>query len=220
VEIQALWYNALALMADWAGSLGYPFERFRESAARVRESFNLRFRKPDRRSLLDVVDGPDGDDSSIRPNQLMSLSLKHPVLDEAAWPGVLACVAEQLLTPFGLRTLAPDDPHYCRDYHGDLRTRDSAYHQGTVWPWLLGHYVDALVRAGVARAEAHALLARFPGHLREAGIGSISEICDAEFPYRPRGCIAQAWSVAEVLRAWLASAPPATSDVTEYGGAL
>ena len=223
VEIQALWYNALALMADWAANLGYPFEHYRESAARVRQSFNSRFRTPDRRSLLDVVDGPDGDDSSIRPNQLMALSLKHPVLEEVAWPGVLACVAEQLLTPFGLRTLAPEDPHYCRDYHGDLRTRDSAYHQGTVWPWLLGHYVDAVLRAGVGKAEAHALLARFPAHLREAGIGSISEICDAESPYRPRGCIAQAWSVAEILRAWLASAPPVTSeqlDVTEYGGTL
>jgi predicted glycogen debranching enzyme len=214
VEIQALWFNALALMADWAAELGYPFERYRECAEKVRSAFNARFWDSNRRALLDVVDGPDGDDPSIRPNQIIALSLAHPILEEVRWTGVLACVAEQLLTPFGLRTLAPDHPHYCRDYHGDLRTRDAAYHQGTVWPWLLGHYVDAFLRAGGSRAVAHGLLAQFPAHMREAGIGSISEIYDAEAPYRPRGCIAQAWSVAEILRAWLATALPAEESGT------
>jgi predicted glycogen debranching enzyme len=207
VEIQGLWYNALALMADWANELGYPSEQYCENAARVRNEFNRRFWSAERQSLLDVVDGLAGDDASLRPNQIITFSLQHPVLDEAAWGGVLACVGEQLLTPFGLRTLAASDPNYCRDYHGDLRTRDSAYHQGTVWPWLLGHYVNAWLRAGGSREEAHALLARFPAHLRDAGIGSISEIFDAEAPYRPRGCIAQAWSVAEILRAWLKTGP-------------
>lgn len=211
VEIQALWYNALALMAEWAAELGYPCEGYRAAAARAHSAFNARFYDPARRGLLDVVDGPAGDDASVRPNQIVALSLAHPVLDKAAWPGVLACIRDQLLTPYGLRTLSPQDPHYCPNYHGDLRTRDAAYHQGTVWPWLLGHYVGALLRAGGTRAEAHALLARFPAHLRDAGIGSISEIFDAEPPYRPRGCIAQAWSVAEILRAWIATAPPAES---------
>ena len=207
VEVQALWYNTLALMAGWAAELGYPSDGYRERAARVRTAFNARFYDPGRRSLLDVLDGPEGDDASVRPNQVIALSLAHPVLDEVGWPGVLACIKDQLLTPFGLRTLAPGDPHYCRNYHGDLRTRDAAYHQGTVWPWLLGHYVNAFLRAGGTRVEAHARLAQFPAHLRDAGVGSISEIFDAEAPYYPRGCIAQAWSVAEILRAWISTAP-------------
>jgi glycogen debranching enzyme len=152
-----------------------------------------------------VIDGPTGDDPSLRPNQIFAVSLSYPILDRARWESVLETVARVLLTPFGLRTLAPSAPDYCRDYHGDLRTRDAAYHQGTVWPWLIGHFVDAWLRAGGDRRGARALLGAFPGHLRDAGIGSISEICDAEPPYRPRGCIAQAWSVAEVLRAWRAT---------------
>ena len=111
----------------------------------------------------------------------------------------------RLLTPFGLRTLAPSEREYRRDYHGDLRTRDAAYHQGTVWPWLVGHFIDAWLRVYGDPVRARALLAAFPDHLAAAGIGSVSEICDAEPPFRPRGCIAQAWSVAEVLRAWQAT---------------
>jgi predicted glycogen debranching enzyme len=207
VEIQALWYNALSLMAEWADELGYPSATYRDCAVRVRESFNARFCHPERSGLLDVVDGPDGDDTSLRPNQIIALSLTHPVLAEDRRQGVLACVAAELLTPFGLRTLSPGDAQYCRSYHGNLRTRDAAYHQGTVWPWLLGHYIDALLGSGGARADARALLAQFPAHLRDAGIGSVSEIFDAEPPFYPRGCIAQAWSVAEILRAWIRTAP-------------
>jgi glycogen debranching enzyme len=119
-------------------------------------------------------------------------------------------VRTKLLTPYGLRTLDPDHPDYKRTYHGDLRARDAAYHQGTVWPWLIGHYVNAALRLD-PDTPVRPLLAAFREHLRDAGVGSISEIFDAEPPFIPRGCIAQAWSVAEVLRAWLASEPAATA---------
>ena len=119
----------------------------------------------------------------------------------------------RLLTPYGLRTLAPGEAEYRRDYHGDLRSRDAAYHQGTVWPWLIGHFVDACLRVYDDPARARAMLDGFPAHLCEAGIGSVSEICDAEPPFRPRGCIAQAWSVGEVLRAWQATEPRVARDL-------
>jgi glycogen debranching enzyme len=116
---------------------------------------------------------------------------------------VVDLVAEKLLTPFGLRTLSPDHPDYRPSYSGDLRARDAAYHQGTVWPWLIGHYVDARLKVYPDKSAAHRLLEAFHRHMQEAGIGTISEIFDAQPPYHPRGCIAQAWSVAEVLRAHL-----------------
>jgi predicted glycogen debranching enzyme len=208
VEIQALWHNALALMAEWAGVLGLPDGDYRRRAEHARESFNARFWNPGAEALFDVVDGPGGDDASFRPNQIFALSLRFPVLAERRWRPVVDAVAARLLTPYGLRTLAPGTPEYRRDYHGDLRTRDAAYHQGTVWPWLIGHFVDAWLRVYDDRARARAMLAALPDHLGFAGIGSVSEICDAEPPFRPRGCIAQAWSVAEVLRAWQATGPP------------
>jgi predicted glycogen debranching enzyme len=209
VEIQALWYNALELMADWSIALGYPADPYLDCAARARAAFNVRFWDAAHGALRDVVDGPDGDDPSVRPNQIFALSLAHPILERIRWTSVVQSVTEQLLTRFGLRTLAPGHRDYCRDYHGDLRTRDAAYHQGTVWPWLLGHFVDAHRRAGGTAEEARPLLTQFAAHLRDAGIGSISEVFDAESPFRARGCIAQAWSVAEILRAWLATQPTA-----------
>ena len=145
----------------------------------------------------------------MRPNQLFAVSLSYPILESTRWAAVVDGVGARLLTPFGLRTLSPDHPHYSRDYHGDLRRRDAAYHQGTVWPWLIGHYIDAWLRVHGDQGQARKLLERFAEHLCEAGVGTVSEIFDAEAPYRPRGCIAQAWSVAEVLRAWLATASPA-----------
>jgi glycogen debranching enzyme len=125
---------------------------------------------------------------------------------------VLDTVRRELLTPFGLRTLSPHDPDFKRTYEGDLRARDAAYHQGTVWPWLIGHFATAWLRTHGEPGAVREMLAAFPGHLRDAGIGSISEIFDATPPYVPRGCIAQAWSVAEVLRATLAASRDA-SDV-------
>jgi len=206
VEIQALWHNALWLMAEWAPACGVAPAPYAERAARVAASFERRFWNPRAGHLNDVVDGEQGDDASCRPNQVFAISLPHPVLAREHWGAVLDVVRAKLLTPYGLRTLSPDHPDYKATYHGDLRARDAAYHQGTVWPWLVGHFVDAVQKHDPDRGDARGLLRAFEDHLRDAGVGSISEIFDAEPPFLPRGCIAQAWSVAEVLRAWLACA--------------
>ncbi|HEX8750124.1 MAG TPA: amylo-alpha-1,6-glucosidase, partial [Nitrospira sp.] len=203
VEIQALWYNALRLMAEWGELLGKRTEEWSNVAEQAEASFHRRYWYETGGYLYDVVDGEQGDDASLRPNQIFSISLRFPILRQERWRAVLAVVTDKLLTPFGLRTLSADHPDYKPTYAGDLRARDAAYHQGTVWPWLLGHYIDARLRTDGNKAEAHRLLESFEGHLCDAGIGTISEIFDAEPPYRPRGCIAQAWSVAEVLRAYL-----------------
>jgi glycogen debranching enzyme len=147
------------------------------------------------------VDGADGDDPACRPNQLFAISLQHPVLAHERWEPVLNVVSERLLTPVGLRSLAPGHPDYKSRYYGDLRSRDAAYHQGTVWGWLIGPFVDAWVKVHPKEMDrAGRLLEGFERHFNEACIGSISEIFDAEEPFVPRGCVAQAWSVAEVLR--------------------
>jgi predicted glycogen debranching enzyme len=205
VEINALWYNALALFADWLREEGDPLApQVDEAAAHARESFNARFWYEEGGYLYDVVDGEHGDDPACRPNQIFSISLDHAVLDQARWSPVFNVVRERLVTPVGLRSLAPGHRDYKVQYYGDLRSRDAAYHQGTVWAWLVGPYVDAFLRVHPGDlAGARECLAGFDSHLNEAGIGTISEIFDAEPPYTPRGCIAQAWSVAEVLRAWL-----------------
>ena len=205
VEINALWYNALRLAEGWVAELrGETAARaLGEQAARAYESFNQRFWYAAGGYLYDVVDGEGGDDAACRPNQLLAISLKHPALDPARWEAVVQVAREQLLTPYGLRSLAPGHPDYKPTYHGDLKTRDAAYHQGTVWTWLIGPFIDAWLKVYPEdKAGARAFLAAFDEHLNEACIGSISEIFDAETPFAPRGCIAQAWSVAEVLRCW------------------
>lgn len=209
VEINALWYNALRLMERWVGEeQGEQAARWlREHAERAKASFNRRFWYAEGGYLYDVVDGPGGDDPACRPNQILAFSLDNPVLDGIHWEPVLRVVQDRLLTPVGLRTLAPGHPDYKPQYHGDLRARDAAYHQGTVWAWLIGPFVDAWLRVHPEdRRGARALLAGFEAHLNEACIGTISEIFDAEAPYSPRGTVAQAWSVAEVLRAFVATA--------------
>jgi predicted glycogen debranching enzyme len=206
VEINALWYNALRLLEGWLRTEGEDAAAppVAELADRARASFNARFWYEPGGYLYDVVDGDSGDDAACRPNQLLAIALDHPVLDEVRWAPVLDTVRRELLTPVGLRSLAPGHPDYKRSYHGDLRTRDAAYHQGTVWAWLIGPMVDAWLRVYPDdRAGARRLLEGFTGHLGEACVGSISEVFDAEEPYTPRGCVAQAWSVAEVLRCWL-----------------
>jgi predicted glycogen debranching enzyme len=205
VEINALWYNALALFAEWLREEGDPLAmQVDEAAARARESFNARFWYGEGGYLYDVVDGEHGEDPACRPNQIFAISLDHPVLDESRWRPVFDVVRERLETPVGLRSLAPGHRDYKAQYYGDLRARDAAYHQGTVWAWLVGPYVDAYLRVYPGDfAGAREVLAGFAHHQVEAGIGTISEIFDSEEPYTPRGCIAQAWSVAEVLRAWL-----------------
>lgn len=203
VEIQALWYNALKLMAVWGEQLGAPYQAYDEHANRARESFNHRYWNAATGCLYDVVDGPDGDDASIRPNQVFAISLPHPVLYQRHWEPVMEVVRNRLVTAYGLRTLSAEHADYKSHYRGDLRSRDAAYHQGTVWPWLIGHYIDAYLKVRPDRVGARQLLQAFREHLCDAGVGSISEIFDAEDPHAPGGCIAQAWSVAEVLRAWL-----------------
>lgn len=200
VEIQALWYNALRLMTGWARRLERPDERYAEMAERARESFNRRFWYEDGGHLYDNVDGESGDDASLRPNQIFAISLPFPILDEARWRPVVDRVTERLLTPVGLRTLDPAHPDYRPRYDGGLRTRDAAYHQGTIWPWLIGAYLDAHSRAYPESRGERRLLRGLLSRLREAGVGTVGEIHDAEFPYGPRGCIAQAWSVAELIR--------------------
>ena len=206
VEINALWYNALALFSRWLEQTGHEQEakRYASQAERARRSFNERFWNAHGGYLFDVVDGPEGNDDSIRPNQIFAISLDHPVLTQEHWASVLALVENELLTPFGLRSLSPRNPDYKKNYHGDLRTRDAAYHQGTVWAWLIGPFIDAWLRVHPnEQRKAREFLGGFPAHLDEAGLGTIGEIFDAEGPHTPRGCIAQAWSVAEVLRCWV-----------------
>jgi predicted glycogen debranching enzyme len=205
VEIQALWYNALRLMAAWAEALEQP-NRWAALAQRAADSFNARFWDEPNRTLYDVIDGEHGDDPSVRPNQLFAISLPFPILTQDRWRAVVDTVSATLLTPVGLRSLAAGHRDYKPAYFGDLRARDAAYHQGTVWAWLIGPFLDAWLKAYGDKAKARAMLAGFEAHLREAGIGTISEIFDAEPPFTPRGCIAQAWSVAEVLRAYAATA--------------
>jgi predicted glycogen debranching enzyme len=202
VEINALWHNALSLLADWLHASSHPeAPEISVHAERARQSFNRRFWYDKGRYLYDVVDGEHGDDASFRPNQILAVALDRPVLDEERWAPVVDAVRERLLTPVGLRSLAPGDANYKTHYFGDLHGRDAAYHQGTVWAWLIGPFIDAWLKThSNDLTGARIFLAGFDAHLAEAGIGSISEIFDADPPFTPRGCIAQAWSVAEVLR--------------------
>ncbi|HEX2151223.1 MAG TPA: amylo-alpha-1,6-glucosidase [Stellaceae bacterium] len=202
VEINALWYNALRLLADWLRAAGNAeADDIAARAEQARRSFNRRFWYDRGGYLYDVIDSESGDDPAFRPNQILAISLDHPVLDRERWRPVVDSVREKLVTPVGLRSLAPDDPAYKPRYFGDLRARDAAYHQGTVWGWLIGPFIDAWLKTYPdQRKAAHGFLSGFEAHLGEAAIGSISEIFDADPPFTPRGCVAQAWSVAEVLR--------------------
>nr|WP_225937126.1 amylo-alpha-1,6-glucosidase [Myxococcus sp. RHSTA-1-4] len=204
VEINALWFNALRLMATWAEQLGHDAKPYLAAAEKAYGSFNRRFWNEKLQCLFDVVDGENGkEDAAIRPNQVFAISLKHPVLHRDRWEPVLELVRRELVTPVGLRSLAAGHPDYKANYDGDLRARDAAYHQGTVWGWLIGHYVDATLKVNPDLKAARALLHGLEDHLLHSGVGQISEIFDATEPYRPRGCIAQAWSVAEALRVFL-----------------
>jgi predicted glycogen debranching enzyme len=220
VEINALWFNALRLMQRWVQELGADTGALdlESHAARAERAFNERFWYPAGGYLYDVIDGPQGNDPACRPNQLFAIALDHPVLDRGHWSAVMKVVTDRLLTPVGLRSLAPGHPDYKPKYFGDLRSRDAAYHQGTVWAWLIGPFVDAWLKVYPDdRAGARKLLSGFDQHLSEACVGSISEIFDADAPYVPRGCIAQAWSVAEVLRCLLKTAEPPAEVTPDVG---
>ena len=201
VEINALWYNALRILEQLL--LQEKDEnnarRMDEYANRARKSFNERFWYDEGQYLYDVV---DANDSALRPNQIFALSLDFPVLDESRWHRIVDVVQDELLTPVGLRSLSRSNPDYKAAYDGDLRSRDAAYHQGTVWGWLIGPFVDAYLRVHPHDPDtARHFLDGYRSELGAACIGTISEVFDAESPFTPRGCVAQAWSVAEVLRA-------------------
>jgi predicted glycogen debranching enzyme len=209
VEINALWYNALKLLEGWVRSAqGDAAARpLAELAGRARVSLTQRFWYEPGGYLYDVVDGEVGDDAACRPNQVLAIALRYPVLDPDRWEAVIARTCQQPLTPVGLRSLAPGHPDFKPVYDGDLRSRDAAYHQGTVWAWLIGPFIDAWLKLHLDdRATARLFLEGFRAQLDQDCVGSISEIFDAEPPFTPRGCIAQAWSVAEILRAWLKTA--------------
>jgi predicted glycogen debranching enzyme len=210
VEINALWYNALRLLEGWvrAEQDEPTAQRLAEHAELAYQSFNDRFWYAAGGYLYDVVDGGQGDDPACRPNQVLAISLRHAILAPVRWQPVLKVVQQRLLTPVGLRSLAPDHSEYKARYDGDLRARDAAYHQGTVWAWLIGPFIDAWLKVYPDDyAGARRFLHGFEAHLSEACIGSVSEIFDAEEPFTPRGCVAQAWSVAEVLRCWVKTSP-------------
>lgn len=204
VEINALWYNALRIMEQIGRRLQNRVlaREYGAAAARVRHSFERRFWFAPGTYLYDVVDGPDGDDASLRPNQIFALSLPFPLVDGQRARSVVDACSRELYTPHGLRTLAPSDAKYIGVYGGGQLARDGAYHQGTVWPWLLGPFATAHYRVHRDATLTRTFLASMESHLLDAGVGSISEIFDGDPPYAARGCPAQAWSVAEILRAW------------------
>ena len=211
VEINALWHNALRLMERWLAEHGDPVSagEMRQRADRTRDSFNRRFWCEEVGHLYDIVDGEEGDDPALRPNQLLAISLPNPVLAAPRWKPVFEACRRDLLTPVGLRSLAPGHRDYKPTYHGDLLTRDAAYHQGTVWSWLIGPFVDAHLKLYPDdRGSARDLLDGLVAHLGDGGIGTVSEVYDAQPAFTPRGCIAQAWGVAELLRCLVATAPP------------
>ena len=204
VEVQALWYNALTIFSRLLELNGQPGDAARAagSADRVKAGFAEKFWYEAGSYLYDVIDETGRPDPSLRPNQLLALSLPYPLVVEDQGKKILQIVEDQLATPVGLRSLSPKDPRYIGAYAGDILQRDGSYHQGTVWTWLLGPYIDAIIRLDPAHGPQKAahITRDFTYHLREACIGSVSEILDGDAPHRPRGCVAQAWSVAEILR--------------------
>jgi predicted glycogen debranching enzyme len=222
VEIQALWYNALRTMEDLAGRFGdASTELFvRELAATARASFNRLFWNESAACLYDVVDGPDRD-ASMRPNQIFAVSLHHSMLEAHRAGAVVEAVDRDLRTPLGLRSLSPTDPRYRGRYEGGVSSRDSAYHQGTVWPWLIGPFIGAFLKVNggseAARAQAAEWLDPFRGQLRDGCLGQIPEVADGDPPQRTAGCAAQAWSVAEILRAAVEILPAARNEPRDFG---
>jgi 4-alpha-glucanotransferase len=206
VEINALWYNALRIMSAFAARLGQE-DSFSAPAEAARRGF-ARFVRADGEGLYDVIDGPNGDDASIRPNQIFAVSLPHSPLAPHDQTRVVAVCRRRLLTAFGLRSLAPDDPAYRPRYGGGVRERDGGYHQGPVWAWLLGPFSLAQYRISGDRAAAQSLLSSICDALEDQGVGTIGEIFDGDAPHHPRGAPAQAWSVACTLDAWRQLAQP------------
>jgi predicted glycogen debranching enzyme len=204
VEVNALWFNALCIITDLARKLGNVADaaHFEAMAAHARESFNHRFWY-EGGYLYDVIDTPeDIDDPTLRPNQLIAVSLPCELIDGDRARAVVDVCAAELVTSYGLRSLDPNETDYSGHFGGNVRSRDSAYHQGTVWAWLMGPFVTAHYKVYRDAARAMSYLEPFADHLMDAGLGTISEVFEGDPPHAPKGCIAQAWSVAEVLRAY------------------
>lgn len=206
VEVNALWYNALRTIAKLARRVGKPHQEYEAIADRALARFS-RFWNSDLGYCYDLLDSPAGDDASLRPNQIFAVSLTESPLTAAQQKGVVDTCAQTLLTSHGLRSLAPSHPYYQGTYLGSPLQRDGAYHQGTVWEWLLGPFAIAHLRVYNNPAQAREFLEPMINHLIDYGVGSLGEICDGDAPMQPRGCIAQAWTVAEILRAWIATEP-------------
>ncbi|NEP17093.1 MAG: glycogen debranching protein [Leptolyngbya sp. SIO4C1] len=215
IEISALWYRALTSLTLFAQILERPADPYQQLAAQTRQGFQ-RFWQPQRGYCYDLLDGPTGPDDALRPNQIFAVSLTPDLLPAAQQKAIVDTVAQQLLTPYGLRSLAPDHPNYHSRYGGDRQQRDGAYHQGTVWSWLIGPFVQAHLSAYRSPAAARQLLQPLADHLRSGCIGTLSEIFDGDPPHLPRGAFAQAWSVAEVLRVYRMSV--SCSALGERGG--
>ncbi|MCS3698322.1 amylo-alpha-1,6-glucosidase [Salinibacter ruber] len=209
VEVNALWYNALRSLESFAETLGESAEAFSEQADRVGAAFS-RFWAPMCGHLKDVINGPNGDKPRLRPNQLFAVSLPHSPLSDAQQKAVVDTCAAHLYTPHGLRSLAPSHSDYVSTYQGDREHRDGAYHQGTVWSWLIGPFVKAHLRVYEDPATARSYLAPLRRHLDGHGVGNVSEIFDGDAPVTPRGTPAQAWGVAKLLEAWAAVRDAAT----------
>ena len=201
VEVNALWYSALRSMSAFALQLRKPSARYAALAELAHAGF-ARFWYKAGGYCYDVLDGPDGDDPALRPNQLFAVSLPDSPLTASQQRSVVDSCAQHLLTSHGLRSLSASAPEYVGEYGGDQRQRDAAYHQGTVWGWLIGPYVQAHLRVYANPDLARSFLQPLVRHLAEGAVGSLSEVFDGDPPHAPRGCIAQAWTVAEVLRAW------------------
>ncbi len=200
VEVNALWYNALRILAEIERKLGLADGgQWDALAEQVRASFREQFVERNSGALADVL-GREGPDFSLRPNQIFAASLPYSLLSEEEARAMLRVVQERLLTPYGLRSLAPGEEGYAGSYGGDVWARDTAYHQGTVWSWLIGPFISACVRHNCCPAPPMDLLAPLLEHTADFGVGSIAEIFDGDEPHEPRGCISQAWSVGEVLR--------------------
>jgi glycogen debranching enzyme len=202
VEINALWINALQCMDEFARLLGQPREGYAKLTDKASKNFQ-KFWNPARECCFDVIEAPGGgNDSLLRPNQIFAVSLPVNVLTSSQQKSVVDAAAQHLLTSHGLRSLAPLEIGYKGQYGGGQRDRDSAYHQGTVWAWLLGPFAIAHYRAYGDRDAAKSFLEPLGQTIHSAGLGSIGEIFGGDAPFPPVGCIAQAWSVSELFRAW------------------
>jgi predicted glycogen debranching enzyme len=204
IEVNALWLNAAAAMSKFARRMGRDAARYEGLANRARTGF-AKFWNPEKQFCFDVIDSPDsgdGKDSALRPNQIFAVSLPETALTEAQQRAVVDVCARELLTSFGLRSLGRAESGYRGRYAGSPEERDDAYHQGTVWGWLLGSFALAHLRVYRNADEAMSFLEPMFGHIRAAGLGTASEIFDGDPPFTPNGCVAQAWTVGETLRAW------------------